>query len=640
MSIVVGLALAAIASAQEADLTLTKVVSDFVASPDTTLTYTLTVENLGPDVAANIAVVDPLPPNAVFASASPECSYEELAHEVTCLVPEMGPGMILEFVIDVVADVLPADAEIGVALTGEAPMVGQPAAALVGTRTDDHELITVDDQLVMPRGLAREAGGALLVADLVDPSTSSGGTPVTDGRIIRIDRATGAQNLLSSDGELLNPTGIAVDGDGRIFVADPTGPVMPEQFGRVIEIDPVDGSQLVLAEGDLLEQPVGVAVLDTGNLIVADAVGKLVRIDPATGDQTLVSEYGDLVQPRAVAQLEPEAVVVVDGFSGLVRVELASGEQTVLAPIDGVILWDPLDVEVDHVGHCWVADFIFNELGAVLHIDPANGELIESFAGDEVWALPKGVELLDLVTNRAVVSSTTTDPDPSNNGDWVATEIEEGYQPAVEVAVSETVMVTDDVSVDVQTVVVIEVLETITVTDAVVVLPAILLEVSETVVVNDVIVAQPAVTIDLMEAVTVSDVVTATPLLPVIIEVTETVTVGDQVVAFPPVEINLTEVVNVSDSVLVQPLLPVEIQITESITVSDQVVVTPAAMITVAEMVHVTDTPQVTVQAIVTIDVNETVMVSDQVGLRVDTPLFIDGFESGDTSAWSSTTGG
>ena len=633
-------ALAAIAIAQEADVVITKTVSMTVASPGATLSYVLTVENLGPDIAGNVVVVDELSHHAVFISASPECTYEMPGHEVLCLVPEMGPGMRLDFQIDVMADVLPADAEIGVELTGEAPTLAQPAAALIGTRIDVDEVISMNDHLVNPRGIAREAGGALLVVDLVDPSAQSGGLPIIDGRIIRIDRATGAQTVLGTGGELLNPTGIAVSVDGRVFVADQNGPELPDQFGRVLEIDPMDGTQTTLAEGDLLEQPRGIAVLDTGDLVVVDAVGKLVRIDSSSGAQSLVSEYGDLVLPRAVAQFAPETVVVVDGSSGLVKVDLTTGDQMVLMPIDGIVLFDPLDIEVDHLGHCWVADLASGETGSVLDIDCDAGSLETRYGGGDVWAAPRGLELIDVITNQATVSSSTNDPDDSNNSDWVATEIEEGFVPPVEVSVNETVTVTDGVLVDVITAVIIEVLETITVTDAMATLPAVIIEVSEIVTVADTVVAQPAVSINLTEAINVNDAVTAQPLLPVQIQVTETITVADQVAAYPPVVINLFEIVSVTDSVLATPLLPLEITVNESITVTDQVTATPAAVISVAEQITVTDTPQVSIQAVVTIDVQETVTVSDQIDLLVETPLFADGFESGDTSFWTATVGG
>jgi len=639
-SVLIGVVMTTIAHAQEADLSVAKTVDQVVVAPGSSLVYTLTVENHGPGLFEFGTVVDQLSPHAIFVSASPECSYDDIEHEVSCSFPVLDPGTTTEFQIEVTADVLPADAEIGVALSAIETAVGQPATALVAPLTDDHDLITADDQLVGPRGIAQETGATLLVADEQDSSTQSGGTPIIDGRIIRVDRSDGSQTVLTEGGELLNPTGIAVAPDGRVFVADSAGPFMPDQFGRIIEVDPVSGDQTVLASGDLLEQPSGIAVLDTGDLVVADGIGKVILVDPSTGAQALVSEYGDLGQPMAVAQLAPGAVVIADVIGGIVRVELVDGTQSVIKPIDGWELREPFDVEVDDAGHCWVADHSWGDGGFILQVDCVAGAVIANYNGNGVWVVPTGLELLDVLVNRATVSSPTPDPDLSNNADWVATEIEEDFVPPVEVRVSETVTVTDGVLVEVITAVIIEVLETITVTDAVQILPAVLIDVSEVITVDDAVVAEPALQINLTEAINVSDEVNVQPLLPVEIQVTETITVADQVTTLPAVVVSLVEAVHVNDAVSVTPLQPVEINVTESIAVTDQIAATPSAMISVSEQITVTDTPQVSVQAIVNIEVQESVTVSDQVGLTIETPVFVDGFETGDTTAWSSTVGG
>jgi len=526
-ALAVTLGLAVSAGAQEADLTLVKTVDHVVAGSGPTLIYTLSVLNLGPDTATGMTVTDPLTSDAVFESASPGCSYQAAGHSVICNLPELASGANHEFEIEVLAVVFPNIAEVGVVLTGTASALGQPATAIVGTRYDEHGIFASGDKLVAPRGIEGEAGPTLLVADLVDPSPQSGGVPIADGRVIRIDRSTGAQTLLSSGGELLNPTGIAMDDQRRVFVADPTGPELPEQYGRVIEIDPDSGAQTVTATGILIEQPWGIDVLTNGDLIVADAGGKLVRINPITGGRTLVSEYGFLSRPRAVAQLSPQAVVVADADSGLVRVELSGGAQNVIMPIDGVDLCEPVDVKVDHRGKCWVADPSCGGGGVVLQIDCDAGSVLTTY-DDGLWSFPRGIGLLAVVTNRASVTSTTFDPDPSNNSDWVATEIEEGYEPPAKVTVSETVAVSDEVLIEVVTPVVIEILESITVTDVVQPRLAVRIEVSETVTVEDAMAVRPALMIHVVEPIAVSDHPLAAPAT--LIAVTEHISVTDHVV--------------------------------------------------------------------------------------------------------------
>lgn len=546
------IALAALAGAQEADLAITK-FSAPVIPVVWDHTFTVRVENLGPDPASGITVTDLLTHDVMFDSASPGCSYQSAGHSVVCTISELAPGTAVDLEIVVLNAAIPNRTEPGIVLTCAAPGLG-PAVAIIGTRYNQHEVFASGNHLAAPRGIAREAGPSIVVADAVDLSAQAGGVPLVDGRVIRIDRSTGGQILLSSGGELLNPTGIAVDDNGRIFVADPTGPVLPEQLGRVIEIDPVTGAQTVRGTGNLIERPWGIDVLMTGELIVADAVGRLVRVNPDTGGKTLVSEYGALSRPRGVAQISPQAVLVADADSGLVRVELANGAQTVIMAIDGVNLCEPIDVEAEYWRDmCWVADQSCGGTRMVHRIDCDTGTILETDA-DESWSSPWGIALLDILTNRASVTSSTPDPDPSNNSDWVATEMEEDYEPAIEVDVDEMVAVTDEVTIEIHT--------------------------------------------------------------PVVIEIEESIVVADGVGVRPAARIDVNEIVTMSDTMVVQPA--VRISLVESITVSDQYLTAPALQITVTEGIAVTDGVQFP-------------------GL---TTIFSDGFENGDTSAWSSTIGG
>jgi uncharacterized repeat protein (TIGR01451 family) len=64
-------------TSQEADLALAKVVSDPTPNVGETVTYTVTLSNLGPTNATNVAVRDELPDGVVFVSASPsEGTYD------------------------------------------------------------------------------------------------------------------------------------------------------------------------------------------------------------------------------------------------------------------------------------------------------------------------------------------------------------------------------------------------------------------------------------------------------------------------------------------------------------------------------------------------------------------------------------
>lgn len=534
-ALAITLAVAVFAGAQEAELALTK-IGDPIAEPSADdYTYTLHIENLGPGTATDVEVVDLLTNDAWFESASPGCTYDGIGHVVTCSIAGLAPAASVDFEIVVDVWTWPEISEAGLVLTGTAPAVGQPAAAMVGTRYHDHKVFATGGQMVTPMDIEGEAGPTLLIADMVDPTEESGGVPVIDGKIVRVNQSTGGQSVVSSGGELLNPTGIAIDDDGRIFVADPTGPVLPDQFGRVIEIDPATGAQTVLATGSFLEDPTGIEILTNGDLIVADAVGRLVRVNPITGNQTLISEFGVLSQPRAVAQLSPQAVLVADADSGLVQVELATGAQAVIMPIDGSILCEPSGIEIDYNGWCYVSDPVCGGSGVVHQIADLDPVLVYASFTDPGWECPAGIGLLDVFTNRASVTSATPDPDLSNNSDFIATEIEEGYEPPNEVTIDETVAVSDEVAIEVFTPVIIEVLESITVADLVSVSPAVRIDVSENVSVADEVEARPAVMISLVELITVSDHPFAAPALQ--IAVTESIAVTDHIQVLGPNDI-------------------------------------------------------------------------------------------------------
>jgi len=113
----------------------------------------------------------------------------------------------------------------------------------------------------------------------------------------------------------------------------------------------------------------------------------------------------------------------------------------------------------------------------------------------------------------------------------------------------------------------------------------VLIEVNETVGVSDSQQALPPASVEQGESVHVSDSVQALP--PVSIEITESVLVGDSQQALPPATAGADEGIRVSDSVAVIP--PAVIAVNETITVSDGQRVLPPAVIQVNEVIAVAD---------------------------------------------------
>jgi hypothetical protein len=106
------------------------------------------------------------------------------------------------------------------------------------------------------------APGDIYVADR---DAGPGGT----GAVIRVDPATGAQQVVASGGGLEDPTGIAVDlfafpGHDTLLVADPAA---LGGAGAMFRVDPSTGVTQVVSSGDRFVDPTGV----TGQYAVADA---------------------------------------------------------------------------------------------------------------------------------------------------------------------------------------------------------------------------------------------------------------------------------------------------------------------------------------------------------------------------------
>jgi sugar lactone lactonase YvrE len=113
--------------------------------------------------------------------------------------------------------------------------------------------------------------------------------------VIRVDKSTGAESVVSQGGHFVSPSGIALSADGHLLVVD-------HGADAVIHVNPADGHQHLMSAGNHLRAPVDIAIDADKKVLVVDLVGdKLIRIEPSSGAQTIVAQGGLLTGIRSVA---------------------------------------------------------------------------------------------------------------------------------------------------------------------------------------------------------------------------------------------------------------------------------------------------------------------------------------------------
>ncbi|MEA2143987.1 MAG: hypothetical protein QOI64_2417, partial [Solirubrobacteraceae bacterium] len=93
--------------------------------------------------------------------------------------------------------------------------------------------------------------------------------PFSAARVIRIDRNSGTQTVLSAGGSLNSPRGISLAPNGSITVADQNAFGGP---GGLISIDPASGTQTPIATGGSFADPAGLAIVPNQLPIAAFSV--------------------------------------------------------------------------------------------------------------------------------------------------------------------------------------------------------------------------------------------------------------------------------------------------------------------------------------------------------------------------------
>lgn len=295
---------------------------------------------------------------------------------------------------------LSALARLGRARAEQAPASGVEATTVV---------------LDEPTGLAFDSAGNLYIAD-------------TDANIVREINAAGVISTVAGNGtqgfsgdggpatsaQLDSPTGVAVDANGNLYIADTLNNRIREVTGSTITTIAGTGAAGYSGDGGAataasLDQPTAIAVDSRGDIYIADTNNNRIREITGTTINTVAGDgqqafSGDGGQATAAALDSPTGVAVDASFNiyigdtGNQRVRMVASASGVISTIAGTgadgftadgpalsaALSDPSGVYVDSTGTVYVADSNNNRIRAISggNIATIAGDGAEGFTGD------------------------------------------------------------------------------------------------------------------------------------------------------------------------------------------------------------------------------------------------------------------
>jgi hypothetical protein len=266
----------------------------------------------------------------------------------------------------------------------------QAAVLRADSLTGGHAVISRDNKLMQPFGVAVGKSGELFVSD-----TGCLG-------LLGINPSSGEQRVIACGGILGVPFGIAVESNGMILVANGQS---------LLRVDPVTGGQTVLSSPSVSSVPLAVAVAANGDVFVADALGPIVRVDPSNGAQTLISSGGYLKRPQGIA-VNGRYLYVTDvatedmnfGVGRIIKIDARNGHQTVLSEEGNLV--GPVGITIAPSGDLIVGDpYTINPEsadlfdGAIIRVDKDNGKQTLIARGSDVFVNPRGVAVIPSGTN-------------------------------------------------------------------------------------------------------------------------------------------------------------------------------------------------------------------------------------------------
>jgi sugar lactone lactonase YvrE len=211
-----------------------------------------------------------------------------------------------------------------------------------------------------PTGLAVDSAGDLFVVDN------------TGSQVVRIDAVTGAQTTIGSG--LKNPTSVALDSAGDVFIADGGN-------NRVVVVPPDGGPQLTVGVSGL-ETPVQVALDSAGNLYIVDnGNGQVVKVWANGSAPTAVAT--GLADPQGVA-IDSAGNVYISENSAEAVIKVAPGGGSPTTVLSGFI---PTQLAVDAAGDLFVGGD-----GGVMELPAGSATPVNAASGLGGYALGVAVD--------------------------------------------------------------------------------------------------------------------------------------------------------------------------------------------------------------------------------------------------------
>ena len=147
-------------------------------------------------------------------------------------------------------------------------------------------------QLNFPSGLGIDSHGNLYIADVYNNNIRevSGGTITTVAGNAALGPGFSGDNQPATGAQLNNPGGVAVDGQGNIFIADTFNNRIRMVSASSGKITTIAGNGTQGFSGDYgaatsaeLDNPLDVAVNSNGSVLIADGSGRIRVLTPTTG---------------------------------------------------------------------------------------------------------------------------------------------------------------------------------------------------------------------------------------------------------------------------------------------------------------------------------------------------------------------